>query len=558
MHNIHKKQTSFRWHILLWIPVALCCVTALLFAFKILPLQPAVPSSMPEDTTQPMQTAASAPLATATPEATPANQENVDEPDTTPAVGAALGKPAGKPANKPQVRYELAAILTETYNRLTATMRVQYTNTTGDLLSELVFQLPANAYATGDSLGSRNEAQSYQREFQKGGVIISAVSLNNVLTYHRISDDTMRLHVPFAMELAPGESAEALIEFVLDIPQKNGRYGHTALGYQMGNCFPVLAVYQDGAWMQDSYAAWGDPFYSEAADYAVALTYPASYQLATTGSIVSEKSSGGTTTSYVAGSNLREFACILLSGVEKEAQFVSGIHLKAYALSKTSTQRCLQLAEQALSVFQPYLGAYPYETLTITQAELYNASGMEYPSMIMVQRELFLPGQEQRLAFTIAHEIAHQWFYAIVGSDQINAPWIDEAFAAYFGFLPLEHAENKDAYNTLHQYYLVERARNGLQIDGAIEHYRNEFDYADSVYWRGAAMLEALMSKLGGEVFYEGIALYLKENAYRIATKADIIAAFEAAANEPLADWFAEWLANPSEETQSSQQQDAA
>lgn len=557
MHKIHKKQSSFQWHVLLWIPVALCCVTALLFAFKILPLKPAVPS-MPEDTTPPLQTTASTPFLTATPETapepSPTNQENTDEPDAPPAIGVALGKPA----NKPQVRYELAAILTEAYNRLTATMRVQYTNTTGDTLFELVFQLPANAYATGDSLGSRNEAQSYQREFHKGGVIISAVSLNNVLTYHRISDDTMRLHVPFAMELAPGESAEVLIEFVLDIPQKNGRYGYTALGYQMGNCFPVLAVYQDSAWMQDSYAAWGDPFYSEVSDYAVALTYPASYQLAATGSIVSEKSSGGTTTSYVAGSNLREFACMLLSGVEKEEQFVSGIHLKAYALSKTSTQRCLQLAEQALSVFQPYLGAYPYETLTITQAELYNASGMEYPSMIMVQRELFLPGQEQRLAFTIAHEIAHQWFYAIVGSDQINAPWIDEAFAAYFGFLPLQHAENKDAYTALHQHYLVERARNGLEIDGTIEDYRNELDYADSVYWRGAAMLEALEGKLGGEVFYEGIALYLKENAYRIATKADIIAAFEAAANEPLADWFAGWLANPSEETQSLPQQDAA
>lgn len=536
MHKAHKRQSPVNWHIFLWIPVSLCTVTALLFLFGILPLKPASGAPLPQQETPAVQTNPP-PAVTAAPTPAAINEPAEEEPPAS--------RMQHKPSGLPQTRYELAAIFSDAFNRLTATMRVQYTNTTGDALVELVFQLPANAYARGDSPGSQNEAQSYGREFFKGGVIISAVSLNGDLSFHCISDDDMRLHIPFAKELLPGESAEVLIEFVLDIPKKNGRYGHTNLGVQMGSCWPVLAVYQDGAWMQDSYAAFGDPFYGETADYAVALTYPDDYTLAATGSIVSQKSSSGVTTSYIAGSRLRAFACMLARGTESAERQVGGTRVLAYALSSASTQRSLQLAEQALTVFAPYFGDYPYETLTIAQAELYHASGMEYPGMILVQRDLFLPGQEQQLAFTIAHEIAHQWFYAVVGNDQINAPWIDEAFAAYFGFFPLQQADNKDAYHALHKHYLIDRAQNGGRIDGAIMEYKDEYIYADSVYWRGAAMLEALQTKLGNEVFFEGITVYLQKNAYSIATKADVIAAFEEASGEQLENWFEDWLTAP-------------
>lgn len=531
------------WHVFLWIPVGICAVVGLLFIIGVLPPGANSPGAGERAAGTPTPAAeALAPVtpAPATPAqtATPAFPGVAEEPE-------APAQPAGKPLGRRQTRYEIAGELSDSFRRITAVMRVEYTNTTGDELYELVFHLPANAYYRGDSRGAGNEERSYINGLQKGGVIISSVGLNGTLAYHTLSDDSMRLHVPFIKELAPDETAEALIEFVLDIPEKNGRYGRSALGYQLGNCWPILAAYQDGGWVLGGYEPWGDPYYSETADYVCSLRYPEGYEMACTGEIVSQEiPAAGQRKTTVAGSSLREFACMLTTGMRSGEATAAGVQLIAHALSSESVQKCLTHAQQALAAFLPYLGEHPYKTLTIAQAELYNASGMEYPGMIFIQRELFLPGNEQQLAFTIYHEVAHQWFYALVGNDQINAPWIDEAFAAYFGFLPLQQRDAA-AYAALRRHYLEERAAEGGRIDGGIIDYKNEYDYADSVYWRGAAMLEELREEIGDEAFFSAVQAYLRQNAYMVATRADIVAAFSQAAGRPLGEWFDLRLAAP-------------
>ncbi len=476
-------------------------------------------------------------LSTPTPKLTP-------EASATPTQGD-VPTGAGRPTSAPNTSYALAMELKPSHDRLYAMLRVEYENVTKDTLYELPFHLHPNAYQSASAPGGE-ASDGYKNGFDKGDIIVSSVSLNGELAYFTVSDDGMLLTVPFIKELLPGERAEVAIEFVVDVPERDGRFGRTELGYQLGNFLPILAVYQDGKWMTDGYAPIGDPYYSEVADYRVAFTYPAEYSLYSTGSITGTEKKGSLLTSYVAAKDVREFACMLGLSMQQVKETRGDVAIYSYALSEGSAKRGAAIAKNVLDTLTPMLGNYPYSTLTVAQADMTYA-GMEYPNLMMVQRELYLPGQEVALELTITHEMIHQWFYGIIGSDQLYAPWLDESLTSYLSLVYFERIGNTAVYEALSSRYLVERAALGGQIDGTLSSYATEDAYVNSVYWRGAAMFAALREKIGDEAFFNGLRAYIENNAYGVATKAELISAFEQAANIELSEWFDTRLAAPPE-----------
>lgn len=528
---------SPKWHKFLWIPVCVCVVIAALFLFGVLPgggeeeapaPTPAAVAETPDALLSP------SPGVTFTP-----------APTVTPALPE--GTLLGKPANDPEISYSAALELVPSLNRFMGTMEVSYVNVTGEALTELVFHLHPNAYKTAESVASQADIRGYYAGFMRGETLISAVSINDEIAYFRLSDDELLLHVPFEMELQPGEGVSISITFYVDVPKVNSRFGLTQLGYQLGHFLPILAVYQDGGWMTDGYQLLGDPTYGEAADYRLAIRYPKEYTLVSTGTISSTKEkSGGTLESYVAAAKVRELSCMLVSGMQAAETTVNGVRLSSYALTAASAQLALDYAEQALVMMNDYAGYYPYETLSIVQAELENAAGVEFPGLIMISREYYLAGKNADLEMTIAHEVAHQWLYGIVGNDQINSPWLDEALTTYLGILIFDAPGSEALFEEYSTRYFEEYAALAdAPIDGAVMDYASTMQYACAVYYRGGAMFRALHEMIGEDSFFSGLKLYVQQNAYRIATKADMIAAFEQASGEDLDPFFEEWLKAP-------------
>src|SRR6185295_8091187 len=75
--------------------------------------------------------------------------------------------------------------------------------------------------------------------------------------------------------------------------------------------------------------------------------------------------------------------------------------------------------------------AGPYVWPSFTSAEAYVGGGaMEYPMLIMNDPDMNTRWFEW-LDVTIAHELAHNWFYGMLGSDERAFPWLDEGFAQY-------------------------------------------------------------------------------------------------------------------------------
>ena len=75
----------------------------------------------------------------------------------------------------------------------------------------------------------------------------------------------------------------------------------------------------------------------------------------------------------------------------------------------------------------------------------YYPGGMEFPTFIMMDSSKY---QEPHLSNTSleinCHEVAHQWWYAMVGSDQINEPWLDEGITEYYASISRSVTENQD------------------------------------------------------------------------------------------------------------------
>jgi aminopeptidase N len=138
---------------------------------------------------------------------------------------------------------------------------------------------------------------------------------------------------------------------------------------------------------------------------------------------------------------------------------------------------------------------------------------MEYPTLVMT-----VP-----LERAVVHELAHQWWYGLVGDDPWTAPWLDEGFASYaeqtlLGTLAATCQATP---------WPSDAARITLGMDWWREHPRQ---YAPTVYSRGACALGALRERLGPHRFDTMLRAYADAHRFGFSTVADFKAAAEAAA----------------------------
>ncbi|MFD0636300.1 hypothetical protein ACFQ9X_36765 [Catenulispora yoronensis] len=103
----------------------------------------------------------------------------------------------------------------------------------------------------------------------------------------------------------------------------------------------------------------------------------------------------------------------------------AGVTVDAYWPNSESDSNCRELMRYAASALDSYgerFGAYPYPRFTIVFDEFGSAfDGMEYPNYVLASA----------YRGAVAHEVAHQWWFGLVGDDQYRHPWLDEAFAEY-------------------------------------------------------------------------------------------------------------------------------
>ena len=223
----------------------------------------------------------------------------------------------------------------------------------------------------------------------------------------------------------------------------------------------------------------------------------------------------------------------------------NGVKVRYYSSSEDAEG--LDTACRAVETFSRLFGEYPYDTLSVAITP-FKEGGMEYPSFVMVSDAL---GGDMKTE-AIVHEISHQWWYAAVGNDQINEPWLDEGLAEYSTTLYYENnpdlgVTTQDRIADAMQSYIlfsdVYSDTEGIgRMDRPLGSYSSPTDYAFHAYVKGELMFDSLRHIIGDEAFFNGLRAYYSDYSGRVADAGCLIAEFEKSSGLGLVGFFESWL----------------
>ena len=329
------------------------------------------------------------------------------------------------------------------------------------------------------------------------------------------------LEVRLGAPVPPGGSGAISLRFEVEgrrAADRFGRVGGTAL---LGNVIPVLAVRDRRGIHLEPYADRGESFYSLAARWEAVLRLPERLRAATTGAVVAEDTDGGTRTLRVRTAQARDFSLAvgrfrLVTGSQ------AGVSVRVFAGRRVPGARgSLRVARRAVRLLGRRLGRYESSELDVVlvRGGLGAGVGMEYPELVFS-----IP-----VADVITHEIAHQWWYALVGNNQYREPWLDESFAQY------SHERLHPGVNLCrprNPYALVAPGRRHIRLDSTMGLFERAAPLAvgEVVYLAGSCALQRLERDLGRKRMTTVLRLLQNRFRHGVMTKSDVLAAIRRAA----------------------------
>lgn len=332
-------------------------------------------------------------------------------------------------------------------------------------------------------------------------------------------EDIKTIELTFRIKVASG-SARQGFEQVDFINQENVLDAGEII-VSLGPLLPVLPVYHNGDWACDEYFEDGECFYTECSDYCVTLTLPDGFKAVSSGSEV--LNGDGTYTMHA--ENMRDFALIAGDKLSfTEARWNEKTVRVWYCdngneVYLNAANTALKITLDAFETFTGYYGEYAYDELDVVFSPFHH-SGMEYPGMVRINDlECIISadadeageGDEfyQRFRSNIVHEIAHEWFYASVGNDSFNEPWLDESFARFSELVFMEENGLSGWADSVTQdwernYIAADHAPVDVSCDECnlgLQNSSGEYIYGWTVYDGGALFLRDLRDAMGKESF---------------------------------------------------------
>jgi hypothetical protein len=324
---------------------------------------------------------------------------------------------------------------------------VTYRNTTPDPIPDLVFHLYLNAFRSEDSLflregGAGHRGYSWDPA-HAGWIEVTALRLvgGPPLTLAEIEDGTLaRAELP--APVGPGEEVQIELEFEAQLPRVFARTGYVGDFFMVGQWFPKLGVWQDGAWNAYPFHANAE-FYADFGNYDVTITLPDEYVTGASGLPVSTLDNGdGTQTVRYQAEGVIDFAWTASPHFQTASRRVDSVEVVYLYLPDHgwTVDRALDAAEAAVTHYGRWYGPYPYSRLTVVDVpdDGEGAGGMEYPTLVTAgsMSTLGLPvlsaaGVEHSLEMVVVHEIGHQWWQSTVAFNEAEEPWLDEGFTEY-------------------------------------------------------------------------------------------------------------------------------
>ena len=329
-----------------------------------------------------------------------------------------------------------------------------------------------------------------------------------------LSVNCTALKITLPSPLAQNQSATIGFDLKIVVPSGADRFGHDGAFNMIGNALPVLAVRDGAGWHLDPYTNNGESFYTVISDFDVTLVHPSALLTPATGSST-ETTSGSTTTTHATAAKVRDFAWAAGPFAKITTTSGKGVRVNVYSVSGISTSSAnsmLTLAADSIDVHSGRFGDYPYGEVDVVLDNNFWFGGMEYPGFVL----------DLVSTTALPHELAHQWFYGIVGDDEYTTPWLDEGFTDYATDL----------------YRGVTGSGCSITWQSSAEKLTNSMAYWDAhssrystvVYNYGKCTLHDLRRLIGDTAMANLLKSYAQSHWYGVSTVAEFKAAAQAAA----------------------------
>jgi hypothetical protein len=464
-------------------------------------------------------------------------------------------------------------------------------NRTGRQLADVVFRLYPNARQLNVE-GSQNLA-------------VTDVQVDGESVASQLRGPTT-LRVPLADPLDPGRSVTVRVAFRGALPRyrdadadpiqqglaqifdvigsgeaRGGDYGVFGAGagiVNMGLWYPRLADWTTQGWDASDPAGIGDISTLDLANYRVSITTARDAAVVTTGALETQgdvdSPAGATRRTFVAAA-VRSFAWQASRSYASQERRVGDVTVRS-TFDRAHADRGARVADiaaAALTSYERLFGPYPYTELDVVEAPLRGgAGGMEWPGLVTAGRSLYQPPASltgllgtaspptspsqdywlETLEFVVAHEISHQYWNAVVGSDSELHPYIDECLAqfsaaAYFRDRYGAEREQEVLNRQVRVNYHLHRMLGGA--DGAVDRpaqaFASTIEYTGLVYGKGPYYFVELRRELGEGAFAQGMQTYYQRFRFRTVSQTDLPNVLaEVSANRPTVDRLTRrWLA---------------
>ena len=370
-------------------------------------------------------------------------------------------------------------------------------------------------------------------------------SRTGALEYSREEDDPSVIWIDLDQPLKPGEWMTLTYDFSSKIPDVDDRFGYYEDIYNITNFYPILAEYVDGEWSHLPYYEEGECFYSEISTYQVTLEVPSDYIVLSSGETISEEETEEGIFYEFEAPFVRDFVFCTSNVFEEETREYDGVTVNVvYSKEnppstnmKPSIDKTFSTCENSLKAFGDAFGKYPYDELDVVVAPI-SAGGMEYPNLVIITSSYYKDYNQAmdyiELETCVSHEIGHQWFMGIVGSNSAGEPWLDESFASYTELVYCEYVggdlaeqmismSSKDMLDLTDADSIEFTYEGCLPLDMPHDSYDDSMSYIIAAYKVGKDFLYQIEECIGTDEFHLVLREYVHRNAFTNATTADFL-----------------------------------
>lgn len=469
-----------------------------------------------------------------------------------------------------EVKYNIKVEVDDTEKHLYAKERIVYINNSPDTLTEMYFHQWPNAYQPKTPLAKQileqgNTKLHFEDPLYQGSLYGSRYKINGKQTSlkpHEFGREVAWFDLP--EPLNPGDSIVITTPFTVELPKGEvSRMGFLDGSYQATQWYPKPAVYDKNGWNVMPYLSIGE-FYSEYGTFDVSIKIPEAYEIAASGNLVNSKIENGFKTESYHIENVHDFAWFAdTTWIIETSEVIlphSGRTVKTYMKYKPEHIRdyknSVQFVDSAVYYYSLWVGDYPYNICGAVDGGLTAGAGMEYPTVTVL-------GDAGGRAFheeVTVHEVGHNWFYGILGSNERKNPWMDEGINSYYERRYYEEVKSDlDFYDFVPPLQKILRDKAPKQTE--FHHYAHDFvntrnidqpanlpapeysdlNYASIVYSKTAVSLNYLEKYLGKKLFDEIMQDYFNTWKFKHPQPEDFKTIFKKHTDKNL-DWFFEDL----------------